>query len=76
MGVVIGYAVVIEGEEGSYSAWSPELPGCVATGRTLDEVKQRMREAIQFHLEGLRLDGEAIPPPSAVATTVIPVPAA
>ena len=69
---MIGYAVVIEGEEGSYSAWSPELPGCVATGRTLDEVKQRMREAIQFHLEGLRLDGEAAPPPSAVATTVIP----
>jgi predicted RNase H-like HicB family nuclease len=76
MGVVIGYAVVIEGEEGSCSAWSPELPGCVATGQTLDEVKQRMRDAIQFHLEGLRLDGEAIPPPSAVATTVIPVPAA
>jgi predicted RNase H-like HicB family nuclease len=75
-GIVTGYAVVIEGEEGSYSAWSPELPGCVATGRTLDEVKQRMREAIQFHLEGLRLDGAAIPPPSAVATTVTPVPAA
>jgi predicted RNase H-like HicB family nuclease len=48
----------------------------VATGRTLDEVKQRMREAIQFDLEGLRLDGEVVPPPSAVATTVIPVPAA
>ena len=43
-----GYAVVIDGEEGSYSAWSPELPGCVATGRTLDEVKHRMREAIRF----------------------------
>jgi predicted RNase H-like HicB family nuclease len=62
MRVVTGYAVVIEGEEGSYSAWSPELPGCVATGRMLDKVKHRMREAI--------------PPPSAVATTVIPVPAA
>jgi predicted RNase H-like HicB family nuclease len=49
---VTGYAVVIEGEEGSYSAWSPELPGCVATGRTLDDVKHRMREAIRFHLEG------------------------
>jgi predicted RNase H-like HicB family nuclease len=76
MGVVTGYVVVIEGEEGSYSAWSPELPGCVATGGTLDEVKHHMREAVQFHLEGLRLDGAAIPPPSAVATTVIPVPAA
>ncbi len=47
MDVVTGYAVVIEGERGSYSAWSPALPGCVATGRTLDEVKQRMREAIR-----------------------------
>jgi predicted RNase H-like HicB family nuclease len=71
-----GAATAGEQEEGSYSAWSPELPGCVATGRTLDEIKQRMREAIQFHLEGLRLDGEAIPPPPAVATTMIPVPAA
>jgi predicted RNase H-like HicB family nuclease len=76
MAAVTGYAVVIEGEEGSYSAWSPELPGCVATGKTLDEVKHRMREAIQFHLEGLRLDGATIPAPSAVATTMIPVPAA
>jgi predicted RNase H-like HicB family nuclease len=73
---VTGYAVVIEGEEGSYSAWSPELPGCVATGQTLDEVTQRMRQAIEFHLEGLRADGAAIPAPSTVATTVIAVPAA
>jgi predicted RNase H-like HicB family nuclease len=74
--VVTGYAVVIEGEEGSYSAWSPELPGCVATGQTLDEVTQHMRQAIEFHLEGLRADGAAIPAPSTVATTVIAVPAA
>jgi predicted RNase H-like HicB family nuclease len=76
MGAVTGYAVVIEGEEGSYSAWSPDLPGCVATGGSLHEVEQRMREAIEFHLEGLRLDGGTIPRPSAVATVVIPVPAA
>ncbi|MFL6294687.1 MAG: type II toxin-antitoxin system HicB family antitoxin [Actinomycetes bacterium] len=61
---------------GSYSAWSPDLPGCVAAGGTLDEVQQRIREAIEFHLAGLRLDGIAIPRPSAVATVVIPVPAA
>jgi predicted RNase H-like HicB family nuclease len=73
---VTGYAVVIEGEEGSYSAWCPDLPGCVATGATLEEVERRMREAIEFHLEGLRLDGASIPRPSAVATVVIPVPAA
>ena len=71
-----GYAVVIEGEEGAYSAWSPDLPGCVATGGSLDEVERRMREAIEFHIEGLRLDGSPIPPPSAVATVIIPVPAA
>jgi len=76
MDVVTGYAVVIEGERGSYSAWSPDLPGCVATGRTLDEVKRRMREAIEFHVEGLRLGGAAIPRASAVATTVIPAPVA
>jgi predicted RNase H-like HicB family nuclease len=67
---------VIEGGEGSYSAWSPDLPGCVATGGSLDEVEQRMREAIDLHLEGLRFDGIAIPRPSAAATVVIPVPAA
>jgi predicted RNase H-like HicB family nuclease len=48
----------------------------VATGQTLDEVTQRMRQAIEFHLEGLRADGAAIPAPSTVATTVIAVPAA
>jgi predicted RNase H-like HicB family nuclease len=47
---VTGYAVVIEGEEGSYSAWSQDLPGCVATGGSLDEVEQRMREANEFRL--------------------------
>jgi predicted RNase H-like HicB family nuclease len=73
---VTGYAVVIEGEEGSYSAWSPDLPGCVATGGSLAEVEQRMRDAIEFHIEGLRLDGSVIPRPSAVATVVIPMPAA
>jgi len=71
-----GYAVVIEGEEGSYSAYSPDLPGCVATGHTLDEVEQRIREAVELHLEGLRAYGQIVPPPSAVAATVVTVPAA
>ncbi len=71
-----GYAVVIEGEEGSYSAYSPDLPGCAATGHTLDQVVQEMREAVEFHLEGLRLYQQPVPPPSAVATTVIESPAA
>jgi predicted RNase H-like HicB family nuclease len=71
-----GYAVIVEGEEGAYSAYSPDLPGCVATGRTLDEVVQEMREAIEFHLEGLRLEGQPIPSPSTVAATVIQASAA
>ena len=58
------YAVVIERAEGNYSAYVPDLPGCVATGFTIEEVEAEMREAIEFHLEGLREDGLGIPPPS------------
>lgn len=58
------YAVVIERAEGNFSAYVPDLPGCVATGSTLEEAKARIREAIGFHLEALRDDGAPIPPPS------------
>lgn len=58
------YAVVIEKAEGNYSAYVPDLPGCVATGYSLKEVEVQIREAIEFHLEGLREDGAAIPQPS------------
>jgi len=58
------YAVVIEQASGNYSAYVPDLPGCVATGSTITEVEQQIREAIAFHLEGLREDGLPIPPPS------------
>ena len=58
------YAIVIEQAEGNYSAYVPDLPGCVATGATIEEVETDMREAIAFHLEGMREDGLAIPPPS------------
>ena len=51
------YAIVIEKAEGNYSAYAPDLPGCVATGATLAEVEFEMREAIAFHLEELRADG-------------------
>lgn len=60
------YAIVIEKAEGNYSAYVPDLPGCIATGDDLSEVEQEIREAIAFHLEGLREDGIAIPPPSSV----------
>jgi predicted RNase H-like HicB family nuclease len=59
------YLILIEGGPPSnYSAWSPDLPGCVATGGTLEEVEREMRAAIAFHLEGLAEDGEPIPEPS------------
>ena len=59
------YLILIEGGPPSnYSAWSPDLPGCAATGDTLEEVEREMRAAIAFHLEGLAADGETIPEPS------------
>jgi predicted RNase H-like HicB family nuclease len=57
------YAVVFEKAENNYSAYVPDLPGCVTTGKTLDETKRLMREAIEFHLEGMREDGVPIPTP-------------
>jgi predicted RNase H-like HicB family nuclease len=59
------YLILIEGGPPSnYSAWSPELPGCVATGKTLEDVEREMRAAIAFHLEGIAEDGEPLPDPS------------
>jgi predicted RNase H-like HicB family nuclease len=58
------YAIVIERAEGNYSAYAPDLPGCVATGATLEEAAAQIREAIEFHLEGLREDGAPIPEPA------------
>ena len=58
------YAIVIEKAESNYSAYVPDLPGCVATGATIPEVEAEMREAIAFHIEGLREDGALVPPPS------------
>jgi len=57
------YAVVIEKAENNYSAYVPDLPGCVATGATVEEIESQIREAIEFHLEGMRDDGLPIPPP-------------
>lgn len=57
------YAIVIEKAENNYSAYVPDLPGCVATGETVKEVEQQIREAIAFHLDGMREDGQPIPPP-------------
>jgi len=58
------YAIVIEKAGESYSAYAPDLPGCVATAATLEEVEAEMLQAIAFHLEGLRADGVPAPPAS------------
>jgi predicted RNase H-like HicB family nuclease len=61
------YLVIIENSEGSYSAYSPDLPGCVAAGETIEEVRSLMREAIHMHIESLREHGEPVPHPSSSA---------
>ncbi len=59
------YAVVIEKAEGNYSAYVPDLPGCIAVGESRDEVERNIREAVAFHLDGMRADGIAAPEPEA-----------
>jgi len=58
------YAIVIENAEGNFSAYVPDFPGCVATGASVEEAGSQIREAIEFHLEGMRQDGIAIPQPA------------
>jgi predicted RNase H-like HicB family nuclease len=61
------YAVVFEDAGRNWAAYVPDLPGCVATARTLDECKSVIAEAIRFHLDGMRADGLPLPPPVTVA---------
>ena len=61
------YAMIIETGQRNYSAYLPDLPGCVATGKTIDEVRVRMREAIELHIAGMREDGLPIPEPTSLA---------
>lgn len=58
------YAIVIEDAGGNFSAYVPDLPGCIATGSTIEEAEQQIREAIVIHLDGLRADNLPIPSPS------------
>ena len=58
------YAIVIEKAENNYAAYVPDLPGCVATGQTMEETEREIREAIDLHLRGMREDGLPIPEPS------------
>lgn len=60
------YAVVIEKAGNNYSAYAPDLPGCVATGSSIKEAEQEIQAAIKFHIEGLREDGLPVPAPTSV----------
>jgi len=60
------YAIVVEKAKSNYAAYVPDLPGCVATGATVEEVERRLREAIEVHVQGLREDGLSVPEPSSV----------
>ena len=64
------YAVLYERGERNWSAYVPDLPGCVATGKTREETEQRISEAISFHIEGMKFDGEPIPEPTVIAGIV------
>lgn len=68
-----GYAVIIEGDGDSYSAYAPDLPGCVAAASSIDETERLIREAIQLHIASLREHGEPVPVPMAAGTTVVEV---
>jgi predicted RNase H-like HicB family nuclease len=65
------YGIIIEQGGGDYSAYVPDLPGCVVTGDTLEEVHRLMLEAVRFHLEGMSKDGLAVPDPDKVSIYVI-----
>jgi len=64
------YAVIYERGKRNWSAFAPDLPGCIATGKTRTDVERRMRAAIEFHVEGMREKGERIPKPTTEAGTV------
>ena len=64
------FTIVIEKTPNNYASYVPDLPGCVATGSTREEVLKEIREAIEFHIEGMRQDGESIPNPQATSDIV------
>ncbi|RLI81865.1 type II toxin-antitoxin system HicB family antitoxin [Archaeoglobales archaeon] len=64
------YTIIIEKAGNNYSAYCPDLPGCIATGSTTEETIERMKEAIKFHIEGLKKEGLKIPEPTTTAVSV------
>jgi predicted RNase H-like HicB family nuclease len=67
---MVKYTIIIEKANGNYSAYCPDLPGVIATGQTKEKTVENMRDAIQFHLEGLKRENLAIPKPSTHATDI------
>ena len=67
------YAVIIEGADGAFSAYVPDLPGCVAAGASVVEVESLIRQAISLHIESLRAHGESVPTPAAAAVRMVEV---
>jgi predicted RNase H-like HicB family nuclease len=65
------FTVILERGADNWSAYVPDLPGCIATGRSRDETLELMREAIEFHIEGMRLNGEAVPEPTTDSERVV-----
>jgi len=66
----VKYAVVFEKTAANYAAYVPDLPGCVATGSSREEVERNIREAMAFHIDGLKTDGEPVPEPQSWAELV------
>ena len=64
------YTVIYERGPDNWSAYVPDLPGCIATGKTRDDIEKQIREAIEFHIEGMRQHGESVPEPSIEAGKV------
>ena len=64
------YAIVIEKADGNYSAYVPDLPGCVVTGDTIESIEREIRNAIRFHIQGLEDDGLPVPEPTSIAEYV------
>jgi predicted RNase H-like HicB family nuclease len=67
---IMRYAIVIENAANNFSAYVPDLPGCIATGASVDEVEEEIREAIALHLEGMREDGTEAPAPQSQVENV------
>jgi predicted RNase H-like HicB family nuclease len=65
------FLIIIEKAENNYSAYSPDLPGCIATGQTVEEVEKNMYEAIEMHLEGMKEDNINIPSSTAIAEYLV-----